>query len=258
MHSHGKALAAAALLSLNLTACGGHTGSTSPAMLPAQPQQVAAASRAAFSPNFKPSSCTGSITVHFNGKTIPPGSYLWFDSVFALHDANSGAFEMQNSKVLLNGITYSGPVGFVTVSSAYTTSTVTDSGPNYLVSDFPEGLSGKKFMDGMIVYLPNGLSAHQIVTWTARFQSTNTASNGMKIQWQWTASAFSTLGTLAQLGIKPIDGPNGSSYANSDKAGTPENYIQDFIPGAREASANDTGAWSGTQMITLCPCNATP
>jgi hypothetical protein len=254
MHSCGRTTAIGALLSIALASCSGHTGGNS-AVLPSQPQSVARAP-SGFSPNIRPGNCTGSITVHFNGKDIPPGSYLWFVSVFALHDANSGAFEMQNSQVTLAGNTYDGPVGVVDVSSAYSASTVTNAGTNYLISDFPEGLSGKKFMDGMIVYLPNGLSAHQIVTWTARFQSSNTASNGMKIQWQWTAAAFSSLGTLGQLGIKPVDGPNGSSYANSDKAGTPENYIADMIPGAREASAGGLGGWSGTQMITLCPCNA--
>jgi hypothetical protein len=208
-------------------------------------------------PGIRPGQCVGSISVHFNGKAIPPGSYIWFDSVFALHDANSGAFEMQNSQVTMNGQTYNGPVGVVSVSSSNSTSTVGALGnpTTYLVSNYPEGLSGKKFMNGLIVYLPNGLAAHQIVTWSARFQSTNPPSNGMKIQWQWTAAVYSQFGTYPQLGIKPVNGPNGSSYHDAEAAGTPENYVQYLIPGARAAGGNETGAWSATQMITLCPCN---
>jgi hypothetical protein len=55
------------------------------------------------------------------------------------------------------------------------------------------------------------------------------------------------------LGVKPVDDNDASIYHNSDHAGTPENYKQNVIGGARGGGgSNYTGSYSGTGGIT-CP-----
>ncbi|HZY99838.1 MAG TPA: hypothetical protein VFE36_09725, partial [Candidatus Baltobacteraceae bacterium] len=221
------------------------------AVVPTQ-NQLAQSPSITVSPNLKPSKCDASITVHFDGKTIPPGSYLWFSGSFFLKGVNSGTFQVINSKILLDGQTYNGPDAVVNVSTSATQASTTYSG-GFFSSTYPSTFSPRKFMNGAIVYLPSGLSAHQKVTWSAHFTSPNP---GMKIHWQWTAGAYSQFNTADQLGIKPVDGPNGSAYADSAQAGTPENYKQYWIPGARSSGNNNTAAWSGTVNVTPClVCN---
>lgn len=234
--------------------CGGGASGPSQAVVPTQ-TRLAVSPAAVVSPKFRPAKCDASITVHFNGKKIPAGSYIWFISSFFLNGVSSGTFQVINSKILLDGQTYTGPDAVVNVSTSATQASVTYSG-GFFSSTYPSTLSPRKFMTGMIVYLPSGLSAHQKVTWSAHFTSPNA---GMRIHWQWAAAAYSQLGTPDQLGIKPVDGPNGSVYADSAQAGTPENYEQYWIPGARSAGNNDyTGAWSGTVMVTPCLICNTP
>ena len=247
-----KLLGVVALSSVAAAGCGGGGVGPSPPAVPSQ-SGLAVSASAVVSPKNRPAKCDASITVHFNGKTIPAGSYIWFISSFFLNGVSSGTFGVTNSTILLNGQTYTGPDANVNVSTSATQATVTYSAGSFS-STYPSTLSPRKFMTGMIVYLPGGLSAHQKVTWSAHFTSPNA---GMRIHWQWAAGAYSQLGTPDQLGIKPVDGPNGSAYADSAQAGTPENYEQYWIPGARSAGKNDyTGAWSGTVMVTPClVCN---
>ena len=247
MRFPSKLLCVVALSSIAASGCGGPNVGPSPPV--SSQSRLASSPSVVVSPKFRPAKCDASITVHFNGKTIPAGSYIWFISSFFLNGVNSGTFQVTNSRILLDGQTYTGPDAAVNVSTSATQGTVTYSG-GFFSSTYPSTLSPRKFMTGMIVYLPSGLSAHQKVTWSAHFTSPNA---GMRIHWQWAAATYSQLGTPDELGIKPVDGPNGSVYADSAQAGTPENYEQYWIPGARSAGKNDyTGAWSGTVMVTPC------
>lgn len=265
MSTLGRMMVVAVMASIALTACGGGNGSTgaltpnqpplsnlTPAMSSSTTIRPSCSSSAAVTPGALQPFCTASIEVIFNGKTIPPGSYLWFDSAFQLHGATSATFTMSQSSVTVGGQTYTGPNGVVTVDPSTSQATVSYTSTGY-ASSFGSGTGGKKFMDGIVVYLPNGLAAHQRAVWSANFTTTQPQSS-MMVQWQFTVAAFSTLGTYEQLELKPIDGPNGSTYANHDKAGTPENYVADMIPGAREASGHALGAWSRTVMVTPCGC----
>jgi hypothetical protein len=54
------------------------------------------------------------------------------------------------------------------------------------------------------------------------------------VQWQWAAAVYSQFGAdYNSLGVKPVDDNCGSQYQNSDHAGTPENYKQFALGGAR-------------------------
>ncbi|HZY99807.1 MAG TPA: hypothetical protein VFE36_09555 [Candidatus Baltobacteraceae bacterium] len=173
------------------------------------------------------------MTMRLNDKKIPPGGYLWFDSTFQMHGAVAAAFEMQKSQVKVGGHTYAGPTGVVTVTPSVKTATVTSSNAS-IVSTIPSTISSKTFMNGVIVYLPAGLPAHQSVTWTARFLSSQPFSKGLKIQWQSSASAYSRFSTsYRSLQIKPV-------------AGTPESFVKDVIPGV--------GTTASSQTVTICPC----
>jgi hypothetical protein len=251
MRFPSKFAAAVAVLSIGAGGCSGGVNGTTSAVIPSR-TQLGQSRIVAVTPNFRPAKCDASITVHFDGKKIPAGSYIWFQSSFFLNGVSSGTFQVTNSKILLDGQTYTGPDAVVNVNTSATQGTVAYSG-GFFTSTYPSTLNPRKFMTGTIVYLPSGLSAHQIVTWSAHFTSPNP---GMRIHWQWTAAAYSQFGTPDVLGIKPVNGPNGSVYADSAQAGTPENYKQYEIPGARSAGKNKTAAWSGTVMVTPClVCN---
>jgi len=78
------------------------------------------------------------------------------------------------------------------------------------------------------------------------------------VSWQWAAAAYKQFNTdLGALGVKPTDDPHGSSFQNSDHAGTPENYKQFVVGGARGGGgSNFTGSYSATKFVT--PDNPPP
>jgi hypothetical protein len=171
------------------------------------------------------------ITMHLNQKKLPPGSYLWFDSTFTLRNGGSAAFQMQKSQISLAGHTYSGPTGVVNVTPNAKSAIVTPSNDS-IVSTFPSKISGKMFMDGVVVYLPDGLPPHQTVTWTARFQGSKPLTKDLDIQWHSSASAYSRFSTSYQsLQIKPL-------------TGAPQNFAKNLIPGS--------GAAAPSRDVTIC------
>ncbi|HKE36182.1 MAG TPA: hypothetical protein VKB39_02030 [Candidatus Baltobacteraceae bacterium] len=184
-----------------------------------------------FRPSPKIEARTVSVTMHLNQKKLPAGSYLWFDSTFALRNGESAAFQMQKSQITLAGHTYSGPTGVVNVTPNAKSANVTPSN-DAIVSTFPSKTSGTMFMDGLVVYLPTGLPAHQTVTWTARFQDSKPSTKDLKIRWHPSASAYSQLPASYQsLQIKPV-------------TGAPQNFAKHLIPG--------TAATASSRDVTIC------
>jgi hypothetical protein len=90
--------------------------------------------------------------------------------------------------------------------------------------------------------IPGGLNP---VTWSGTISSD---TPGVTINWQWAAAVYTSFSSdYTLLGVKPVDDKTASQYQNSDHAGTPENFKQFVIGGARGGGgANYTGSYSGT------------
>jgi len=86
------------------------------------------------------------------------------------------------------------------------------------------------------------------VTWYGEFA---TDPPGIVIQWKWAAAVYTQFDLENNaLGVKPVDANEGSLYANSDHAGTPEYFKTFVIGGARGGGgSNYTGSYSGTPSV---------
>lgn len=130
----------------------------------------------------------------------------------------------------------SAPNSEIVFSSTATSATTTFTAGQW-VTTVPVGFTGNVFIGGVAYQVPTGVSlAGARVDWTGVFSGT---TNSFTLQWQWAAAVYSSLGTglgtsafYNALGIKPIDASTGSAYLNSNSAGTPENFIANYLSSA--------------------------
>jgi hypothetical protein len=148
------------------------------------------------------------------------------------------------------------PSASITFSSAFSSATTTFSNGMW-VTTLPSGGAGNTFLTGVAFPvpaggLPGGISP---VIWKATFTSD---TKGVSMQWQWAAAAYTQFGAPADynsLGVKPVDDGSLSVFNNTDHAGTPENFRDFVVGGARGGGgSNFTGSYSATGSPTLvCP-----
>src|SRR5580698_264882 len=143
-------------------------------------------------------SCT--LTSNFNGTPIPAGDYVWFNSVVSVRGLGS-----QPVNVFFSG-------GTITFTANGAPQTVYVPGATMTFS--PDTTQATTSFDA------NG--------WTTNLQSSGLAGNDFL-----TAVAVQVAADYNSLGVKPVDDNRGSQYQNSDHAGTPENYKQFVLGGAR-------------------------
>jgi hypothetical protein len=200
------------------------------------------------------------IVSNFNGTPIRAGNFLWFNSVLKANGlgATPVTISLRQATVQFTAnntpfnvdvpdadITFDPNATTATTSFNTTTDTWETTVPSF-------GLSGNTFLTGdalpVTTTLPGGINP---VTWSAQFFS-NTP--GVTLQWQWAAAVYTNFTTaLNGLGVKPVDDNQASAYKNSDHAGTPENFKQSVIGGARGGGgSNFTGSYSGTKTVTPC------
>ena len=212
---------------------------------------------------------SSTITSDFNGTPIPAGSFIWFSAVLKVSGVPSGGatirFTNQNISFSANGFTYntnaaSMPASEVTISptatkaetifNASTHTWITVTPPNTAGNVFLSGYAFEQGLFGKSGGLPGGINP---VTWTGQFTS---SAPGVSINWQWAAAVYTSFSTdNTTLGVKPVDDNNASQYKNSDHAGTPENFRQFVIGGARGGGgSNFTGSLSPTASVKLPPC----
>src|SRR5262249_45776621 len=136
----------------------------------------------------------------------------------------------------------------VTASTATTTFDIVHN--EWEISVPSSGISGNVFLSGLsfpvpVGGLPGGINP---MTWSGNFV-TNAPS--LSVNWQWAAAVYTTFSSnYNSLGVKPLDMKTGQ-YANSDHAGTPENFRQYVTGGARGGGgSNYTGSYSGTGTVT--------
>jgi hypothetical protein len=215
------------------------------------------------------SGAASTITSNFNGTPIPNGSFIWFSAVLKVSGVPSqGAtirFTNQNIQFSANGFTYntnqaSMPASEVTISPSVTQAATTFNGathtwqtvtpPNTAGNVFLSGYAFTQGLFGKSGGLPGGINP---VTWSGQFTS---SVPGVSINWQWAAAVYTTFSTdNTQLGVKPVDDNKASQYQNSDHAGTPENFKQFVIGGARGGGgSNFTGSLSPTASVKPPPC----
>jgi len=151
-----------------------------------------------------------------------------------------------------NGVNYNlaMPGAEIIFSESTTTATTKFEGGKW-VTTVPANYTGNVFLSGTAFPVPAGGLPVGInpVTWSGYFLSD---TPGISAQWKWAAAVYElfSLGNDA-LGVKAIDGSAMNPYANSDHAGTPENFKPYVTGGARGGGgSNYTGGYSGTASAT--------
>ncbi len=195
---------------------------------------------------------------NFNGTAVPCPDYIWFIAVGKLTTPGVAPVTIytlnQHIQFTANSINYdlAVPDGATTFDGSATTATTTFTGANTWSTLVPVGASGNQFYAALAwaVPCPGGLpgSVHP-VAWTASFFADKP---GASINWTWSAAAYNSFTTAySSLGVKATDDNHYLPYANSDHAGTPENYKSQVTGGA-------TGGGGSNYTGSLCSSHAVP
>jgi hypothetical protein len=192
--------------------------------------------------------CPTSITSNFNGTPIKASNYIWFTSVLKAHGLPANqvvTIHFTNQSITSSAFTLSPGDATVIFDPTATMATTTFVG-NMPTTTVPSGIGGNTFFSALSylvpALIPGGLNP---VTWSGTISSD---TPGVTIQWQWAAAVYTNFSSnYTALGVKPVDDKTLSQYQNSDHAGTPENFKQFVIGGARGGGgSNYTGSYSGT------------
>jgi hypothetical protein len=247
--NHGAVIVSTGLLGLSflLGGCGGATSSSPIAQgIPPAAHRI------------NPTTCAPTTnTANFNGTPIPPGSWIWFTSVFSVPGYNGPMhLSMQDSTITFTAgsqtYTIDTPGSGSTLSSSSTVNLAAPGSTGVWQLTAPYGTSGNDFLNAVRYYTASGLPGGiKNVTWTAEFFHP-VGATAQPIHWQWAAAVYSQFGLYKNLGVKPLDDNHYPPY-NSDHAGTPENFKQYVIGGATGGGgSNYTGSYSGTVTVTPC------
>jgi hypothetical protein len=193
------------------------------------------------------------ICSNFNGTSIPAGRYIWFNSVFTASDVGAGPAHVSvtNAHIdfTLNGLPMSLPVpdALITFSPQATNATTSfDTQIGRWDTVLPSNLTKPTFLTGLAFQVPQNISGGvNPVCFSAQI---TTDSPTLSMKWKWAAAVYTQFSSdYNALGVKPIDGNILNPYANSHHAGTPENFRQFVVGGARGGGgSNFTGSYSGT------------
>jgi YVTN family beta-propeller protein len=198
----------------------------------------------------------------FLNVSVPGGSYLWFNSILKLRDVSkhkititffqsSVRFHYKDASKNVIAVNLPMPDAKIVIDPSVTTvSTTFDTVDNVWITTIPFDLDDAAFLTGVPWLVPAGGIPADIepVNWCGTFAS-DTA--GVDIGWRWAAAAYSSFsGDNGVLGVRPMDTDHDNQGANHDLAGTPENFKQFVIPGARSRGAkNYTGTYSRSAII---------
>ena len=188
---------------------------------------------------------SSTITSNFNGTAIAAGDTIWFTAVFKDNLGNGDLLQIRNSVITFsNGLTTYNlrvPDADIMGNSSATPSTSYDPILNRW-NTVGGANAGNTLLTALAFTVPaGGLPAGlNPVSWSATFISKKPL-HGLK--WQWAAAVYHVFNTdYNALGVLPVD--------NADHAGTPENYKQFVVAGARGGGgANYTGGYSATGSL---------
>lgn len=233
---------------------------------------------------FKPieTNALSCIEVDFNNVCITSNSYIWFTSTIQTPSFRTNVFTVHifdqaiQLQVDNTNITLDVPDAYVIFSNGVPTATTTFSNGVWTTIAQPSS-SERTFAAGLQWQVPfnldnptgnvwgrdadDGQGFHRRVnsaTWCGRFA---VDAPGVVVQWQWGAVVHSSMSADCNaLGVKPVDDNHESCWANSDPAGTCENFKPFLICGARGqgwhgAGGNKmpdcTGIMSPTKRVNL-------
>jgi hypothetical protein len=199
-------------------------------------------------------STMSSITSNFNGTGIPAGDDIWFSSVAKVSGVGSSPVTIdvtnQTISFTANGSNYSinVPDTILTLTPGQTTASTSFN--NGWDTSAPSQFSGNVFLGGTVFQALNGLPGGiKNVDWQASFSSD---TPGVKVQWQWAAAVYTNFAADdTTVNVKAVDDNHFAPYANSDHAGTPEDYKAFVIGGATGGGgSNWTGSYSSTAAVS--------
>jgi hypothetical protein len=204
---------------------------------------------------FAESSTGTSIVSNFNGTPISGGDFIWFNSIAKVQGLGSdpvtiGFISSIQFSVGSTNYVIAVPAAILSFSPGDILATTNFAQGQWKTNVPLSGLSGNVFLTGATLQaplpagFPGGIHA---LNWSGMFFS---LTPGLKIQWKWAAAVYRNENFNADygaLGVKPVDDNNASAYLNSDHAGTPENFTDYVLGGARGGGgSNFTGSYSGT------------
>jgi len=196
---------------------------------------------------------TVTTTGSFTGNASCKGNTLWFNSTVNVSGLSSagGILEFNNSTVSFssNGtpVTLVAPSAVITFSPTATTATSAYDAPsNTWNTTVPAGYTGNVFLTALSYAAPSNFNAGTgAVTWSGSFLG---SAQNMSVQWMFTASILSQCSTnYNNCGVKPCDSGSICSYANSDTAGTCENYKSYNCGNA----CGSSGSGSNTSKVSI-------
>jgi YVTN family beta-propeller protein len=202
------------------------------------------------------------IASDFRNVAVPGGSTIWLNSIFKVRDVTKQLihvtfyqahvqFQYTDASGNLVNVNQPLPDANITIDpSTAVASTVFDSVNNVWVTTIPWDLDDNTFLTGMPWVVPSaGLPADVEPVAVCGTFASDVAN--IDIGWRWAAAAYSSFGSDNNvLGVKPVDTDHDNQALNHDRAGTPENYKQFVIPGARgKAGKNFIGSYSGSAVI---------
>jgi len=202
------------------------------------------------------------IASDFRNVAVAGGNAIWFNSIFRVRDVtkqlvhvsffkSSVQFQYKDPAGNAVSVNLAMPDADITIDpNATFASTVFDPVNNVWVTKLPWDTDDNAFLTGVPWAVPSPGMPPDVepVTVCGTFAS-NVAN--IDIGWRWAAAAYAAFGSDATtLGVKPQDTDRDNSGTNRDLAGTPENYKQYMIPGARgKGGKNYTGSYSRSAII---------
>ena len=203
-----------------------------------------------------------SLTANFNSSPIPAGRYIWFYSSLNPSSIEWGTtpftINITNSVVTFtaNGVPYTlsipnGKIRFEPNAWPATTSFVNNTWETVVPGIFSNDI----FMNGLAYRVPVNFPGNiSNVKWTANItmDKPNTSLN-----WRWSAAVYTTFTTNAGVKVKPVTGILWDGYFNFDKAGTPQNYDQYLVAGARNSGSSGADGDYTTSASLSCSSVAT-
>jgi hypothetical protein len=202
------------------------------------------------------------IASDFRNVAVAGGNSIWFNSIFRVRDvskqkiniafANSSVqFQYTDANGNLVPVSLAMPNAQIVIDpSVSVASTSFDAVNSTWVTTLPWDLDDNAFLSGAPWLIPAGGIPADVepVTWCGTFA---VDVPGAHIGWRWAAAAYSSFSSSNNtLGVKPMDTDHDNQTTNHDHAGTPENYIQFVIPGARgKGGKNYTGTYSRSAAI---------
>ncbi|MGI0053333.1 MAG: hypothetical protein ACREC5_07785 [Thermoplasmata archaeon] len=213
-----------------------------------------------------PPATNTALATNFSNLSIPAGDWIWFSAVVQsnqLPNSNPQHFYFEHQSITFsvpNGSSWTIRLGGANLEYnqspivAWTSWNPTDF--NW-TSQVPWNYSGNAFLSGWAYSVPlTGIPAGVHVSWTGQIYSSRPCSPAT---WTWEAAVYTDLphpystSNLAELGVKPTDGNQVSSYSDMNPAGTPENFTGFLTPGATGTGGLEyTGSPTGLANISQC------